>query len=132
VARTTNNHSLSLLLSRDADPLVSRGPAGFCTEEMGISLQSIPHQRVEYFTGTVLVLSLSSNDCQALLTDSRFKWQLPPTKGDLNFGGWQIIYGDRYDVVISEQNTGRLFALDKTRLKLAMCQENGEFFKVDR
>jgi len=101
---------------------------------MRISFQSIPHQKVDYFNGNVLVLALSSNDCQALLIDSRFHWQKPPRRSEtkMQLGDWEFIEGDRYDVVISEQNTGRLFGLDKTRLKLTMCQDNGEFFKVDR
>jgi hypothetical protein len=33
---------------------------------MGISLQSIPHQQVDYFIGKVLVLALSPADCQAV------------------------------------------------------------------
>lgn len=117
--------------SRDADPLVTRGPDGFCTEDMNISLQSIPHQRVEYFNGVVLVLALSSNDCQALLTDSRFQWQPPPRRSEtkMQLGEWEFIDGDRYDVVVCEPKTGSLFGLDKTRLRFAMCHDQAPFFK---
>lgn len=117
--------------SRDADPLVTRGPAGFCKEDMDLSLQSIPHQRVQYFNGIVLVLSLSSNDYQTLLTDSRFQWRLPPRMSEtkMQLGEWEFINGDRYDVVVYEPKTGQLFGLDKTRLKLTMCQDQAPFFK---
>jgi hypothetical protein len=116
---------------RGGDYLMTRGPGGFCTEDMSISLQSIPHQRVQYFNGVVLVLALSTNDCQALLTDSRFQWRQPPGKSEtkMRLGEWEFIDGDRYDVVVCELNTGRLFGLDKTRLVLAMCSDQAAFFK---
>ena len=98
---------------------------------MGVSLQSLPHQRVQYFNGKVLVLALSSNDCQTLLTDSRFQWRQPPCRGEtkMQLGEWELLDGDRYDVVVFEPTTGRLFGLDKTRLRLAMCEDRASFLK---
>ncbi len=124
--------------SRESE-LVSRGPSGFCTEDMGVSLQSIPHQKVDYFNGKVLVLALSPTDYQAVLADSRFQWQKPPDISETSsmLGEWQFIDHDRYDVVYCQtsQRAGtsaaswRLFGLDKTRRKFVMCEDHWEFFK---
>lgn len=124
--------------SRESE-LVTRGPSGFCTEDMGISLKSIPHEKVDYFNGKVLVLSLSKADHKALLDDERFKWQRPPGEitSSLILGEWQLIDGDRYKVVVFQSSTNagaaegswQLFALDQTRLKFVMCEDHWKFFK---
>jgi hypothetical protein len=100
---------------------------------MGISLQSIPHRNVSEFSGKLLVLALSSNDFQALLTDSRFHWQLPTDRGslDMNLAGYRFTLNDAHEVLIWETNNGfSLFGLDKARMKLVMFRDDQRPFNL--
>jgi len=117
--------------------MMSRGPNGFCREDMGIALESIPHERVEYFNGAVLVLALSPTDCPSLLTDSRFQWQKPPARGSYLLGGYEFMQDAKYDILVYQKPKGiepvledwRLYAIDKTRRLLFMSSDHWPFFR---
>ena len=106
---------------------------------MGIALKSIPYEKVEYFNGEALVLSITREEYHSLRSDLRFQWQRYPNASDSNVKlfDWQFIDSDKYDVLVCQrgEDVGSpnvrwlLFGLDKTRNKFVMCvDEHWQFF----
>lgn len=113
------------------------GPSGFVSEEMGLQLSSIPHQKVVHYNdnGRVLILSLSDADLATLRSDSRFHWRRPDRNGTSILDGWTFIDHDKYDVLADQWSKGtsqvreewRFFGLDSTRKLLFLLADHWLF-----